>query len=42
MRPPADNQLSVEGQMGPGGADLHTWFREIWKSLDLERVKVDD
>ena len=42
LRPPVDNQLSVEGQMGPGEADLHTWFREIWKKSDLEKVKVDD
>ena len=40
MRPPADNQLSVEGEMGPGGVDLHTWFREIWKNLDLEKSKL--
>ena len=37
MRPPADNQLSVEGEMGPGGADLHTCFREIWKNSDLKK-----
>ena len=42
LRPPADNQLSVEGEMGPGGADLHTWFRGIWKKSDPEKVKVDD
>ena len=42
LRPPADNQLSVEDEMGPGGADLHTWFIEIWKKSDPEKVKVDD
>ena len=43
LRPPTDNQLSVEGEMGSGGADLYTWFREIWKKSKLmikdERVK---
>ena len=29
LRPSADNQLSVEGEMGPGGADLYIWFIEI-------------
>ena len=28
LRPPTNNQLSVEGEMGPRGAYLHTWFRE--------------
>ena len=42
LRPLAGNQLSVEGKMGPGGANLHTWFREIWKKSDIENVKVDD
>ena len=42
LRPPADNQLNIEGEMGPGGDYLHTWFREIWKNSDLEKVKVDD
>ena len=40
LRPPADNQLNVEGEMGPGGADLHTWFREIWKKSDPEKSKL--
>ena len=42
LRPPADNRLSVEGEMGPGGADLHTWFRENWKKSNPEKVKVHD
>ena len=42
LRPPADNQLSVEGEMGLGGVDLHTWFKENWKKSNPEKVKVDD
>ena len=42
LSPPVDNQLSVEGEMGSGGVDVHTWFREIWKKSDREKVKVDD
>ena len=42
LRPLAYNQLNIEGEMEPRGADLHTWFREIWKKSDLEKVKVDD
>ena len=40
LRPPTNNQLNVEGEMGLGEADLHTWFREIWKKSDPEKSKL--